>query len=434
MISFSGGVRKTAYISTIKQQSFAGCKEKRPSINIPAAFFIFGGSLDKFCDLSFHYLGKVIQFYVKFRYKWLNYSVDTRKGWLVTKMRARKHFSFRGRNFKLSFSKWQERLRKRSPLRYFLKPKEDSRSSFGKRVDVLVGSFLIWLASFLVLSSLTNRPAASLALSLPLLVIEVLVLQRYRSLRERRFRLEQRLYHAGQKFLGEVSKMDPQREFCPYLRDLLAKLPGFEEVRLKGEKDQKGGQGNQGIDLEGLYQGSRVAVRCVLQEGDKKVLPDDIRDFARALQQSEYRHGLFITTGEFDTGVFSVLKESARKGVQIKPVNKYRLMDLARRAGTGVFQEDGFAGGAKALTATGRRTAVLTALRDTAFGSRKRAKSYFLYGLLLFAGYLVLKSSTALSLIYLFFAVLNFGFSAYSLLFGSQLEEIDPLEGLGQKK
>ena len=90
--------------------------------------------------------------------------------------------------------------------------------------------------------------------------------------------------------------------------------------------------------------------------------------------------------------------------------------------------------GAKALTATGRRTAVLTALRDTAFGSRKRAKSYFLYGLLLFAGYLVLKSSTALSLIYLFFAVLNFGFSAYSLLFGSQLEEIDPLEGLGQKK
>jgi peptidoglycan/xylan/chitin deacetylase (PgdA/CDA1 family) len=280
VISFSGGVRKTAYISTIKQQSFAGCKEKRPSINIPAAFFIFGGSLDKFCDLSFHYLGKVIQFYVKFRYKWLNYSVDTRKGWLVTKMRARKHFSFRGRNFKLSFSKWQERLRKRSPLRYFLKPKEDSRSSFGKRVDVLVGSFLIWLASFLVLSSLTNRPAASLALSLPLLVIEVLVLQRYRSLRERRFRLEQRLYHAGQKFLGEVSKMDPQREFCPYLRDLLAKLPGFEEVRLKGEKDQKGGQGNQGIDLEGVYQGSRVAVRCVLQEGDKKVLPDDIRDFA----------------------------------------------------------------------------------------------------------------------------------------------------------
>lgn len=319
-------------------------------------------------------------------------------------------------------------------MRYFLKPKEDSRTSFGKRVDVLVGGFLIWLASFLLLSILTNRPAASLALSLPLLVIEVLVLKRYRTLREKRRRLEQRLYLAGQRFLDEVSKMDPQKEFCPYLRDLLAELPGFEEVRLTGEKDQRGGHKNQEIDLEGVYQGSRVAVRCVLQEGDKKVFPDVIRDFTRALQQGGYQHGLYITTGEFDTGVFSAVKEAARKGVQIKPVNKYRLMDLARRVGSGVFQEDGLAGGTKALTATGKRAAVLAALRDSAFGSRKRAKSYFLYGMLLLAGYLVLKSSTALSLVYLFFAVLNFGFGAYSLFFGRQLEEIDPLEGLGQKK
>ena len=86
------------------------------------------------------------------------------------------------------------------------------------------------------------------------------------------------------------------------------------------------------------------------------------------------------------------------------------------------------------MAGTGKRRAVLTALRDSAFGSRKRAKSYFLYGLLLFAGYLLLKSSTALSLVYLFFAVLNFGFGAYSLFFGRQPEEIDPLEGLGQRK
>ncbi len=334
----------------------------------------------------------------------------------------------------MSFSKWQERLRKGSPLRYFLKPKEDSRTSLGKRIDVLVGSFLIWLASFLLLSILTNRPAASLAISLPLLVIEVLVWQRYRTLREKRRRLEQRLYHAGQKFLAEISKMDHQREFCPYLRDLLAELPGFEEVRLTGEKDRKGGQGSLGIDLEGVYQGSRVAVRCVLQEGDKKVFPDEIRDFTRALEQGGYQHGLYITTGDFENGVFSAVKEAERKGVQVKPVNKYRLMELARRAGTGVFQEDGLAGGAKALAGTGKRRAVLTALRDSAFGSRKRAKSYFLYGLLLFAGYLLLKSSTALSLVYLFFAVLNFGFGAYSLFFGRQPEEIDPLEGLGQRK
>ena len=327
----------------------------------------------------------------------------------------------------MSFTKWQERLRKGSPLRYFLKPKEDSRTSLGKRIDVLVGIFLIWLASFLLLSILTNRPAASLAISLPLLVIEVLVWQRYRALREKRRRLEQRLYHAGQKFLAEISKMDPQREFCPYLRDLLSALV-FADVRLSGW------QGSQGVDLEGVYQGSRVAVRCVLQEGDKKVLPDEIREFTRALQQGGYQHGLYITNGEFETGVISAVREAERKGVQVKPVNKYRLMELARLAGAGVFQEDGLAGGARSLAVSGKRAAILTALRDSAFGSRKRAKSYFLYGLLLFAGYLLLKNSTALSLLYLFFALLNFGCGAYSLFFGRQLEEIDPLEGLGQRK
>ena len=166
--------------------------------------------------------------------------------------------------------------------------------------------------------------------------------------------------------------MDPQREFCPYLRDLLAAL-GFEEVRLTG------GQGSQGVDLEGVYQGSRVAVRCVLQEGDKKVLPDEIREFTRALQQGGYQHGLYITNGEFETGVISAVREAERKGVQVKPVNKYRLMELARLAGR-VFRKTACRG--RSLAVSGKRAAILTALRDSAFGSRKRARA-ILYGLLL---------------------------------------------------
>lgn len=348
-------------------------------------------------------------------------------------MKARKYFSFKGRNFKLSISKWRERLGRGSHLRYFLKPREDPRTPFGKKVDVLVESFLVWLGSFLLLANLTNRPAASLALALPLMVVVVLGLKRYRILREERRRLEKRLYLAGQNFLGEVRKMDPQREFRPYLRDLLAGLPGFEEVILKGESGEKGGAEDPGIDLEGVYQGSRVAVRCVLQEDGTKVLPGEIRDFSRALQLGGYQNGLYVTTGEFEGSVIRVLREAARQGIRIKPVNRYRLMDLARRAGAGVFQKDGLAGGTRAGTEKDKRAAVLASLRDSAFGSRKKAKSYFMYGLLLLAGYIFLKGSTALSLIYLFFAVLNFGLSACSIFFGRQLEEIDPLEGFGPK-
>ena len=349
-------------------------------------------------------------------------------------MKAREYFNFKGRNFKLSFLKWHERLRRGAPLRYFLKPKEDNRTPFGKRDDGLGGILLIWLASFLLLASFTGRPAAALALSLPLLVIEALVLKKYRALRERRRRLEQRYWLAGQKFMGDILKMDPQQEFYPYVHDILAGLPGFQEVRLKPNKEQEGGKNNQGADLEGVYKGLRVVVRCVLQKGEQKTVADDLRTFARELHLGEYQHGLYLTTGEFDAGVFSVVKGAARKGIQIKLVNRYRLMDLARQAGSRVFQEEEPALGTQAMSGWGKRAAVLTAIRDSAFGSRKRAKSYFLYGLLLLLGSFFLKGSTALGLIYLFFAVLNFVFGASSLYFGRPLEEIDPLEGLGPEK
>ncbi|MCL6635766.1 MAG: hypothetical protein K6T29_08385 [Peptococcaceae bacterium] len=109
-------------------------------------------------------------------------------------------------------------------------------------------------------------------------------------------------------------------------------------------------------------------------------------------------------------------------------------MDLARRAGAGAFQGDGAVPGAPARTAGERWSAALVAFRDSAFGSRKKAKSYFWYGLLLYGGYILLKGDTALSLFYLFFAALNFLLGAGSLYFGKTPEDLDPLEELGSEK
>jgi hypothetical protein len=77
---------------------------------------------------------------------------------------------------------------------------------------------------------------------------------------------------------------------------------------------------------------------------------------------------------------------------------------------------------------------VLSALQDSAFSSRKKAKGYFWYGLLLLGGYFLLKSTSALSLVYLFFAVLNLLLGAGSLYFGRSVEELDPLEGFNPEK
>ncbi len=357
----------------------------------------------------------------------------------MTRFKIRGMFTIKGRSFRLSFKRWRERQGRGVVARYFLhKPKEDTRTILGRTVDIVGGLLLVWLASFFSLVNLTGRPATALVLSLPVLAAAAVLLKKISALREKRRKYQRNLWLAGQKFMEDILKMSPQKEFLPYVRDILAGLPGFQSVNLKAD-GKKGDQGDyQGIDLEAVYKGTPLAVHCTRREGGNRVAPEDIRAFAGALQLGGYKNGLFVTTGEFGAGVLPVIREFARRGINIKPVDRYRLMDLARQAGSAAFLGNPALPGTP-LAAAGKRLravleTIITTLLESAFSSRKKAKSYFLYGLLLYGGYSLLKDSTGLSLVYLFFAALNFLMAAGSIYFGKSLEEIDPLEGLDPER
>ncbi|MCL6635767.1 MAG: restriction endonuclease [Peptococcaceae bacterium] len=213
----------------------------------------------------------------------------------------------------MSFSNWRNRREQGAFLRYYRMPKEDSRSVLGKKVDTLAGLLLIWLVSFLLLFSLTGRPAAALALSLPVFAAAAVLQKKFRAQRERRRQLQQRFWLAGQKLMEDILKMDHQKEFLPYVRDILAGITGFQNVKPVLEKKHGKDLDPQGIDLEGTYKGVPVAVRCMRREGEQKIAPDDVRAFAGALRLLGVQNGLFVTSGEFDAGVSRVVKEAARK-------------------------------------------------------------------------------------------------------------------------
>lgn len=357
----------------------------------------------------------------------------------MEKFKVRGLFTFKGRSFRLSFARWRERQSKGVVLRYFLqKPKEDTRTVFGRTIDITGGLLLVWLAGFIALANITGKPAAAFALSLPFLAASAVLLKKLSQLREKRRKFQRNLWLAGQKFMEDILKMNPQKDFLPYVRDILAGLPGFQEVNLKADRKRGNKGDNQGIDMEAVYKGTPLAVHCMRQEEGKKVSPEDIRAFAGALHLGGFKNGLFVTTGDFGPGVLPVIREFARRGINIKPVDRYRLMDLARQAGSAAFRGDETLSGGP-FTATGKRLkavmeTLMTTLLESAFSSRKKAKSYFLYGLLLYGGYILLKGATALSFVYLFFSALNFLMAAGSIYFGKSLEEIDPLEGLGSEK
>lgn len=335
------------------------------------------------------------------------------------KFKARSFFIFNKRDLRLSYVNWRERCRQGATLRYFIQqPKDDNRTAFGRVMDILGGLLLFWLMGFVLLANFTGKTGMALAISLPLLPMEALLLKKLLELRDRRRQYRRWLWSVGQKFMEEVLKMNPQKEFIPFVRKILAGLPGFGQVKKRSAKVK------EGVDLESVFKGTPLAVRCVFQEGDKKTTHDDIQDFAGALIRGGYKNGLFITTGSFSEGVLTAVKKAARRGVRIKLANRYRLMDMARQAGLGAFQVSEPVPAAPVNAVKEKFAATLTTLVDSACGSRKKAKSYFLYGLLLYGGYALLKNQTLLSLVYLSFATLNFLMCAGCLYFGKTLDEI----------
>lgn len=342
--------------------------------------------------------------------------------------RIRELIKLRGAKLFLGIRKRREGLHKINPARFYVKPKEDTRSALGKRLDILVGLLVSWLIAFFLLVSITGQPANAFALSLLMLIVETLLLNKVLQIRERKRQIQQKLYLAGKKFSEDIQNMDPKKQFPHYVGDILIRLPGF-QLKIIEEKEDTTGE-SRGFDLEGTYKGVPLGVLCLHKAG-VEVTPAEVRAFAGALHLAGYSNGILVTTGDFAPGVRRVVGEAARKGIRIKPVSRYGLAELARQAGCSFFQK------AEDVEAAGTRTRTsmaLETLRDSVFSSRKKAKSYFIYGLLLLAGYYLLKGTSALSLVYLFFAVLNLLLGAGSLYFGRSVEDLNPLEGFNPEK
>ncbi len=346
----------------------------------------------------------------------------------MSKFKVRRLLKFKAGDFRHGFINWQERRRRGTSLRYFLrKPREDSRTTFGKRIDTLGGLMLVWLASFILLANFTGRPAVALVLSVPLLAAEALLLKKIFALLELRKQEQRKFWTAGQKFMEGISKKS-QAEFLTYVREILAGLTGFQAASQTTAKKAKT-RNEQGADLELTYNGTPVVVRCSLLEADKKVASEEVRSFAGTLSLGNFKNGIYVTSSNFENGVLSVVRKASRRGIRIRLVNRYRLMDLARQAGCSAFREKEDSPAALSSGVGRKRLDSVMAFLDSAFGSRKKARNYFLYGLLLYGGYFLLKGSV-LSIVYLLFASLNFLMGAGSLYFGRSLEEMDPLEGL----
>jgi len=305
------------------------------------------------------------------------------------------------------------------------KSKKDARSALGRRFDQLCGLFLIWLASFLLLASLMEKLQTAFIFSIPLLVLEAVLLRKLFFIIDRKRQLRRKFRLTGKKIFDDIAKVNSRHELKLIVLELFRRIPDFQTISLNSSEKQE-------IDLIGVYQGTPVAIQCACPEGNRKIKRSDIQSFAGALSLGGYKNGLLVTTGEHSPGVTRVIKQIFRRGINIKPIDRYGLVNIALRAGLESLREKDAQQGISLSAADESRT-TFPVVWDSVFRFEK-AKSYYLFGLMLYGGYILMRGTTFLSYFYLSFALLNIFMGTICLYLGRSIVNTDPLKGFGPDK
>jgi hypothetical protein len=330
---------------------------------------------------------------------------------------------------KLYGSKPVQRLHRRrmnfitsKPARFYVQPKEDTRSILGQRLDLFMVLLVSWLVIFFLLLNFTGLPVNAALIALALVALEALLLNKKLQAVKSKRQLQKELYQAGQKFNEAILNMEPQ-QFILCVRDILASFP---EVHLQANPATGILAEHRNFDLLGTYREHPLGVWC-LKRAEENVTPGEVRDFVQELDKEGFKQGILVTTGQYAPGVKRVLVEAGRQGITVKCLTRYGLAELARQAGYGAFKGVINTPASLSGTVAPKQVITLADLREVVF-TRKKAKYYFLSGLFLLGGYFLLKSMSLLGLFYLAFAVLNLALALGSLYWGKGVDEMAPLE------
>lgn len=290
----------------------------------------------------------------------------------------------------------------------------NKRSLLGRRFDQLCGLFLIWLVSFLLLASLIGNLLLALGLSIPLFALEAMLLRKFLPAFADKRQARRNFWLNGQKFLDNISRMSTE-EYKLAILELFSQVPHFSNVLRREEAE---------IDFSAVYREAPVAIKCL----QSRITPTMLRSFVDALILDGYKNGILVTTAEYHLSVTRALKEISTKGIKIKLIDRYALMRLALRGEYGGRVAEADVKADKLVATKPRRQAVFTALSDSIFRFEK-AKSYFLFGLLLYGGYMLMRDVFWLGLFYLLFALLNICLGLICLYLGRSIAVSDPLQG-----
>lgn len=314
--------------------------------------------------------------------------------------------------------------------RYYRQPKEDKRGAVAKFIDFYGGLLVLGLITAFVILRLVGSPLLAVFPIMAAVGLEVWLAVFLRRRREARRIMHKRLWLAGRECMSAILKVQHGRKFNEFIRNVLAKQPGFEKMHVSKavDEDESGGSG---IDVRGFYMGQPVAVRCIrLEETDKKLGREAVKEFVGSMAVENIKNGILVTTGRFSRQTYEMVEELKGK-YELVLINGIGLIELARRAGIDAFPSeevvDRLLREEREKLNTGGKLTIKSFYND-----RRKAGLYFSAAFLL-GLVVIMQPWTFLSIVYLSFAALNVALGILGIIFDRAKEDAEPLAGFKPK-
>lgn len=327
-------------------------------------------------------------------------------------------FSLKKLIFKLDINTWRERRKKGSCLRYYLRPFQDDRNNLARNIDFYGPLAVILIVTLAAAAGYAGISFRALALALPLMALEVYAAFRIRREFRNKAAVHSRLWKAGRLCQERIKNIGGPGKLEDLVIEILEKIDGFSDVHAVREPDKERIVSG-GMSVRALYRGVPLAVSCITPDAEGGLIPAErVLEFKEEMKRLEISQGVLVAAGSY-TG--EARRAALEGGGKVILVDLYRLVELARQTGHGIFPAvPGEAQAGRGKISAGRKKLFRIAL------SREKARGYFLSAGVLLAVHYLTGPEEAFRPVYLAFGLVNLALSMYCLLSNREGDLLGP--------
>ncbi len=205
---------------------------------------------------------------------------------------------------------------------YYLKTKNDNRSTLAKVLDYSIWRIIMFCILFLYLYLRTNQIYLSVVVILVVVIVLHSIAIRGRNRRFQQMKKQKRWYIAGLRVYNEIMNKTID-EMEDYIKKIFAPM-GFSQFEFIESVQRH-------ILLKSSYKGDKIMILFNIYRNDFDVELKEIKEFIYTIADNKIRKGVLVTTSDFTNDSYDFI-DKLSENYAILLINKEQLLKIIEKS------------------------------------------------------------------------------------------------------